>query len=213
MARRRSTARSSTEKHVVGDLAFRELLNRAMPLLAPADRKIIDLLQNGSTTEEVALLMHVPDEASVDARITHAHEDLARACRTVAATASLLEEGSPCREFARYAACWQRLLKRRELLQVKLAETGKSYQRFAVFTDMTQPYYHIDNYPWSRAKFLAAKKKAKEAFDIAQTEARKLPELQLRMEDIGRQATEHAAVCVHCQREVLKLLGQDWSPF
>lgn len=146
MTRRRSTAWSSTEKRVVGDLAFRELLTRALPLLAPGDRRIIDLLQGGAPSDEVAMLMNEPCEVEIDASIARAQDGLARACRTVAATASLLEEGGSCQEFAHYATWWRRLMKRRNLLQADLTEASRNYQRYAMVTDPSGPYLYIDDY-------------------------------------------------------------------
>jgi hypothetical protein len=214
MARRRPTARSSTERRVVGDLAFRELLNRALPLLTPDDCRIVDLLQSGSTTDEVAVLMNMPHKAGVEARIAHAQGEVARACRTVAATASLLEEErSLCQEFASYATLRRRLFERRKRIQAKLAEASGNYQRFTLVRDTGLPGVYMEDNLWSRAKFLTAKGKAKETYDIAQTEAAKLPDLERKMEDIVSRATEHAASCTDCQQEVIRILGQNWSPF
>jgi hypothetical protein len=213
MARRRSTASSSTERRVVGDLAFHELLNRALPLLAPDDRRIIGLLQGGSIIDEVTMLMDAPHETGVDARVVRAQEDLARACRTVAATASLLEGGDSCPEFARYAAWWRRLLNKQKLLQTRIAEASRNYERFAMVTDRGQMHFYIDNYLWSRAKFLAAAQEAKEAYGAARTEASELSAIKLKMDDIASHATAHASTCMDCQQEVQKILGQNWSPF
>ena len=129
MARRRVTVSSGTEKRVLGDLAFRELLGRALPLLSDDDRRIIELIKSGCTVDEMGELMNLTHEGGSDAHIAHAQQELVRACRTVAAAASLLEEGSSCPEFASHANWWRRLLERRMLLLVKFTEASEDYKR------------------------------------------------------------------------------------
>lgn len=213
MARRRATASSGTEKHVLGDLAFSELLGRALPFLSGDDRRIIELIKRGCTADEVAELMNLAHDGGSDAHITHAQQELVRACRTVAATASLLEEGSSCPEFASHAAWWRRLLKRRSLLLADFAKASKDYKRFDVTVGTNHQYLHFEDWVWTTDHFLSRKRAAWNAYDAARTEAGKLPDLDQKMTEIASRATGHAASCVICQQEVSRILGQDWSPF
>ena len=213
MARRRATVSSGTEKRVLGDLAFRELLDRAMPLLSDDDRRIIELIKSGCTVDEMGELMNLTHEGGSDAHIAHAQQELVRACRTVAATASLLEEGSSCPEFASHANWWRRLLERRTLLLAKFTEASKDYKRFDLDIDTGLHYLRLDDLRWSTGNFLERKKVTKNAYDAARTELGKPPDLHRKMNEIALHATEHAASCVICQHEVSRILGQDWCPF
>jgi hypothetical protein len=213
MARRRAAASSGIEKRVLGDLAFRELLDRALPLLSHDDRRIIELIKSDCTVDEVGDLMDLTQEGDSDAHITHAQQELVRACRTVAATASLLEEGSSCPEFASHANWWRRLLERRTLLLAELAEASKDYKRFDLDIDASLHSFNLDGLLWSTRNFLARKKEAKNAYQAAQTELGKLPDLDRKMNKIAVHATAHAASCPTCQQEVSRILGLDWSPF
>jgi hypothetical protein len=108
VARRRATASSGTKIHVLGDLAFSELLGRALPFLSEDDRRIVELIKSGCSADEVAELMNLTREGGSDAHIARAEQELVRACRTVVAAASLLESGSSCPELASHAAWWRR---------------------------------------------------------------------------------------------------------
>jgi hypothetical protein len=213
MTRRRATASSGIEKRVLGDLAFRELLDRALQLLSEYDRRIIELIKSGCTAYEMEDLLHLTHEGDSGAHIAHAQQELVRACRTVAATASLLEEGSSCPEFANHANWWRRLLERRTILLVQFAEASKDYKRFDLDIDTGAHSLFIDGLLWSTGNFLARKEVAKNAYEAVRTELGKLPDLERKMNQIASHATEHAASCVICQHEVSRILGQDWSPF
>jgi len=213
MARRRVTVSSGTEKRVLGDLAFRELLGRALPLLSDDDRRIIELIKSGCTVDEVGDLMNLDREDSSNACIARAQQELVSACRTVAATASLLEEGSSCSEFASRANWWRQLLGKRTLLLAEFTKASRDHKRFDLDIDTSLHYLRLDGLLWSTGNFAARKMVAKNAYDAARTEVGKLPDLDREMNEIALDATEHAASCVICQQEVSRILGQDWSPF
>jgi hypothetical protein len=213
MARRRATMSSGTEKRVLGDLAYRELLGRALPLLSDDDRRVIELIKSGCTADEMGELMNPAHEGGSDAHIARAQQELVRACRTVAATASLLEQGSSCPEFASHANWWRRLLERRALLLAEFTEASKDYRRFDLDIDTRLHYFRLDTLLWSTVNFLERKKEAKNAYDAARNEVGKLPDLDQKMNEIALHATGHAASCDICQQEVSRILGQDWSLF
>ena len=161
MRRRRVTPSSGTERRVLGDLAYRELLDRASALMQDDDRRVIELIKSGCTVDEIAELMNVTLEGSEHLHIAHAQEELVRACRTVAATASLLEEDSSCPEFARYANQWRHLLEKRSLVLARFSEASKDYRQFDRDIDTDAPYLNLNGLLWSIDNFSARKNEAK----------------------------------------------------
>jgi hypothetical protein len=176
VARRRATASSGTKIHVLGDLAFSELLGRALPFLSEDDRRIVELIKSGCSADEVAELMNLTREGGSDAHIARAEQELVRACRTVVAAPRFWNRAVRALSSPVTRPGGGGLLERRSLLQAEFAKASKDYKGFDVAVDTDRQYLNFGGLVWTTGHFLARKKAAGNAYDSARAEAGKLPE-------------------------------------